>query len=325
VTNYKQRIKNRVIDYINHETKPYARKVPFLRINLSDISEYASESVLQFGKNLKGYLNGRRILRVVVHRGGSYMLPLTEEQARRRGNLGSKLGGFEISLEVGTVQRMMTSFAHEIGHTYFYDLVDDPPKLLVSESLLKERDYHRQFEGLAYDFGREVLLPREAFREYVRLNHDRPSLRSFQAMCEELKVSKEILSQRLLRDLKLWNACIFWGTVANVSGSLRDARETPRIVVGTRDKRKADFRTVSLSRELASDKSELRRTILETHEDGTHAGLRIVVARMDFLLDIRNKHLPGGDRYFTALLCPLQKAQRAEGERGEQLLINVPR
>jgi hypothetical protein len=301
--------------------EPYVRGLPFLRIEPPSKSDEMNDRVLQFGKHLQSYMTKRRITRVVLHNAGSYILPLSEAEARRRGALESTGGGFEISLRVETIHRMLTSLAHEIGHTYFYDLSVNPPNLILSEAVLSEREWYAQFEGLAYDFGREVLLPRKVFQEYVRLNHARPSLSSFQRICEELRVSKEIVSQRLLRDMRLWDACIFWGRVTNITGTLQHARGGPQIVVGNRDKRKADFPNLSLSRELASGKSELRKIILETREQGAHAGLHIVVARMHVVLDIQNKHLPNGDRYFTALLYPLRAPP--EGERGKQLSIDI--
>lgn len=319
---FKRKVKQHITQYINQETELGTRRLPFLRIDLSSALNDGNDWVLQFEKHLHDYMVKRRITRVVLHNEGSYILPLSLAATRRRGNL-AKRGGFEISLRFETVQRMLTSFAHEVGHTYFYDLSAEQPNLILPELVLKVREWYAQFEGLAYDFGREVLLPRKTFEEYVHVNYPRPSLRHFEMMCDELKVSKEILSQRLLRDMRLWNACIFWGTVSTTSANLQHTQQSPQIIVRDRDKRKAAFPNLSLGRELASAKSELRKIILDRCEQGTQAGIHVVVAKTDFLIDIHNAYPSSGGRYFTALLYPPDTPLLQEDARGDQLSINA--
>jgi len=263
---FKEMIKNYLIDYINRSVEPYVESLPFLRIKFPENMHRKQKHVLEFDENLKGFLNTRKIARVTVWNIKGFkgdLVPLTSKEIKKRTGLAYDGGGFEIGLGYEWIQPVLTTFSHEIGHTYFYDLSKDPPKCLVPNDILETTKWHREFEGVAFDLGREVLLPRKSFTEYVLEKHSDPSVKGFLEMSSELKVSKAVLSQRLLKDLKLWRACIFWGEISLKDHTVRGKKsQDHHIFVRDRDKRKS-FPRINIKKGLINENSNLRKTILE--------------------------------------------------------------
>jgi len=306
---FKRRVKEYLIWYVNQSVEPYVESLPFLKIELPEDMNKREEYVLSFDKNLQEFLDRRKTVKVTVHAKGveSYIVPLTAEEVKRKVRTKTNYtGGFEINLEHDSIQRMLTSFSHEVAHTYFYDISCDPPKCLVSNHVLGKREWYREFEGLAFDLGREILLPKKEFEKYVTAKYKSPSLENFLKMHSELKVSKEVLSQRLLRDLKLWKACIFWGKVSYKDLKIFDKRfPGPHIFVRHRDKRKGGFRNFSLTKELTDPNSNLRNTILEHIDREKIESRSITLRNKNYVLDIKSKELTNDEKWFISLLYVL--------------------
>jgi len=96
--------------------------------------------------------------------------------------------------------RLRFSIAHEIGHTYFFDLNTSPP----------QRSYHVSSsrtwveEGYACEIAREILMPEPYISKAASKFIEAPS----QVLLELKKsfcVSYEVLIMRLLHDAHLWN------------------------------------------------------------------------------------------------------------------------
>jgi hypothetical protein len=297
VLEFQREVKTHVIEYVNESVDRHAKSLPFLKVNVPTYASERRDCALSFDRNLQNYLNERRILRVLAHksRAGSYIVPM-----------GSN--GFEINLALGPIQRMLTSFSHEVAHTYFYDLSSSPPKSLLSDEILKVPMWQKEFEGLAYDLGREILLPKKRFEKYVRENYCEPTVSNFAKMHQELKVSRDWLSQRLLRDLLLWRGCIFWGTFSyGQSNTTVPQPDNEKIIVRPRDRRKDPLTKFSLKRELDNPKSQLRRTIVEKGRlDGIHVSY-ITIASDDYALGIRCKETGNNLRHFTVVLTPTNR------------------
>jgi len=314
---FKIKVKEHLIGHINAALKSYVKNLPFLRINFTADKKNWLRQEVAFEGNLEAFLNERKIAKVFFWNKKRFIgdiIPLSSEEIRARFKDFTKFagGGFEIGLGVSmSKSKVLTTFAHEIAHTYFFDIHQDPPKCLISSEILKKRIWYQEFEGMAYDLGRELLLPREAFLNYVASKGSKPSLEKFLEMRSELGVSTEVLAQRLIKDLKLWKVCIFWGKVGMEKKS---SFKNLEVFVRNRDKKIADcFRNFNLKKELEKQGSKLRTIIIERvtemndpqPKDSCQISLPIgKTQKLDFFLEVR-KSLPRlGETWFIALLRP---------------------
>lgn len=113
--------------------------------------------------------------------------------------------GFIISLNSDdSVRRQRSTCAHEIAHTFFYDITTSPP------SQIKVRGYKAKQFGLEEDtcnqLAEEILMPTHAVRE-VTAEFPHPLMKSFVKLMSSFDVSSELLAWRLRR-LKVWRAII---------------------------------------------------------------------------------------------------------------------
>lgn len=300
---YKKRVKSHIISRINESVERYVKGLPFLRLDLSEGVEKQKYHELKFDDDLQNFLNERNVRQVFSHYGQtSYIIPLSAEQFTNRAR--EKLilqGGFEIRLAYASTRRMLYDFAHEIAHTFFYDISSDAPTCMVSDQTLKIQQWYQEFEGLAFDFGREIWLPRKAFTDYVKCNHSKPSMENFLKMYSELCVGVDPLAQRLLHDLKLWKALMFWGTVhRRTQGSNENIYS---IFVGNRGRRRNGFDRISLNSELVSQQSELRHTIIQQINSGDRLGkTSISLNGKKYSLDTSIDELHSKENNFIAML-----------------------
>lgn len=108
--------------------------------------------------------------------------------------------GFILRLHEGQHQfRQRFSIAHEIGHTFFYDINKNPPVRLISQvssGVLSPKE-----EDICSAFARELLIPRELInRELFKLS-DNNKLRMILNLGNRYEVSAEVMTRRLLMDL----------------------------------------------------------------------------------------------------------------------------
>jgi len=314
---FKVMVKNYLIDYVNATLNSYVKGLPFLKIDFTPDKKSWLRQELSFDENIEAFLNERKIVKVFLWNQKGLLgdiVPLSSREIRTKFKDLTNFagGGFEIDLGAYlNKSKILTTFAHEIAHTYFFDIYQDPPKCLISNEILKSSIWYQEFEGMAYDLGREILLPREKFRSYVELKGRDPSLENFLKMYSELGVSKEVLSQRLIKDLKLWkNVCIFWGKVrVGKEGSFKNFE----IFVRDRDKRMDDyFRNFNLKKELKERHSELAAAIMkhvaetdneQPKENSYQIAIHIGKTRkVDCLLEVRKSFSYKGEIWFIALL-----------------------
>ena len=106
--------------------------------------------------------------------------------------------------------RVRTTLAHEIGHTYFYDLSERPPsrgperyQMLSSRSrIVREKE-----EWWCFDFARELLLPGFSVRRFCQGLDVDPSLNTALKLRKTFNVSWDLLLRRLVYDLRIWKTC----------------------------------------------------------------------------------------------------------------------
>ncbi|MCD5401685.1 ImmA/IrrE family metallo-endopeptidase [candidate division NPL-UPA2 bacterium] len=118
-------------------------------------------------------------------------------------------GGFVITLNPRVRGKVRKRFncAHEIAHTYFYDLTVDPPRKFHSS-----KQYWVE-EGYAWEIAREMLVPEPHLSNYVLGNNLRFSVGSMVRLRNHFEVSYDLLARRLLHDAHSWNM-EFWGNKA---------------------------------------------------------------------------------------------------------------
>lgn len=223
VEEYKRFIKTYICEQINYTLKSYLteKRLPptFLEFTIKDDGRI-SFIYRQFAQFLRV---DRRILDVRVGN-ASFIRPTKE--------------GFIIYIKRSKHQRMLTELSHEIGHTYLYEAGCAVSMPLCITCAPDEPAYvlWKIQEGLAYELGREVLLPRYAFLDYVERRGREPSLETFLTMLKELKVSKLVLAKRLVHELKAWDVGICWGHITDGKADVDISRN---VVVGSTLKRYA--------------------------------------------------------------------------------------
>jgi len=75
--------------------------------------------------------------------------------------------GFTLRLKKGqSFLRHRFSIAHEIGHTFFYDIHKKPPVRLLSSPSLSRLSSKE--EDICYTFARELLLPRDMLLDDIQ-------------------------------------------------------------------------------------------------------------------------------------------------------------
>lgn len=109
-------------------------------------------------------------------------------------------GGFIIRLGKGqTSIRRRFGIAHEIGHTFFYNLGYDPPIKIFprerSRLLIDKKE-----EGICNAFAGELLMPGELVQQDIASSSDR-NLKMIIGLAAKYVVSPEVAARRLILDL----------------------------------------------------------------------------------------------------------------------------
>jgi Zn-dependent peptidase ImmA (M78 family) len=101
--------------------------------------------------------------------------------------------------------RKRSIIAHELGHTFLFDIQSNPikPYLQLEQSMKKRWE---SMEGLVSEIGRQILVPKAFLERYRYLN---PSLKSFQKLRKIFNVTVDIMARRLVHDSKFWDVFIF--------------------------------------------------------------------------------------------------------------------
>lgn len=100
------------------------------------------------------------------------------------------------------VEKQRFACAHEIAHTYFFDLEKDPPRKPYRRSTSR----YWVEEGLCYELARRILIPKRMIENWMD-NATPPCIKDFRAMMRSFFVSGELLAYRI-HDLSTWNALI---------------------------------------------------------------------------------------------------------------------
>lgn len=113
--------------------------------------------------------------------------------------------GFVIRLNSGLPKvRQRFACAHEIGHTFFFDLSGSWPfRPRATFCSHREKDYWME-DGLCHEFAEEMLMPQSVLRRVA----GPPSIANFRRLVNTFMVSSEAMVRRIRR-LNLWECIIF--------------------------------------------------------------------------------------------------------------------
>lgn len=95
-----------------------------------------------------------------------------------------------------------TAIAHEIAHTFLYNIHNEPPSPFHLHNGL---DWDNE-EGPVYEISRSILVP----EEWIRRHDKKPSLDAFNKLRLKFNVSKDVMARRIIHDLKIWDVYIFF-------------------------------------------------------------------------------------------------------------------
>ena len=115
---------------------------------------------------------------------------------RSGGRLVPGAEGFVISLQKGAHWYTQKEWwAHEIAHTFFFDIHARPPKRLLADSGAEE-------EAICDLLAQELVAPTRFLKETSCSRH--PSLLELEKLCRLFETTYSTMSKRILRDLELW-------------------------------------------------------------------------------------------------------------------------
>jgi hypothetical protein len=139
-------------------------------------------------------------------------------------------------------QRLRSTIAHELMHTFFYDTSMVPPRRLGHDTNAK---WHKTMEEeICNRLAREFLVPAFSLRDMIRKNEflRAASAENVEALKSSYVVSSDIIAFRLIVDLQLWDALF-----------VKYLREGQVFVSGTqmKSKIKGTFRTIMIPRRIS--------------------------------------------------------------------------
>ena len=151
-------------------------------------------------------------------------------------------------------RRKRSVIAHELGHTFLFDIENKPikPYLQLSWST-KER--WRSVEGLAWQIGRQILVPKVLLRKYCCSD---PCVKLFEKLRKIFNVTTDVMARRLIHDLKLWDVFMF------VSEFKESAQRFTIPASKDRFKSRNSFRNFNLNMHW----DIIQQTLLENHRTG---------------------------------------------------------
>jgi len=103
------------------------------------------------------------------------------------------------------------AIAHEIGHTFFFNIEIDPPR---REFQYQKSEYWVQ-EEFSCAIAREILVPRFSIIPLIENEHVRPSVAALRYLSALYQVSFDVLRMRLINDLPLWDCVAIVSTVVD--------------------------------------------------------------------------------------------------------------
>jgi hypothetical protein len=108
-----------------------------------------------------------------------------------------------------------TIIAHELGHTFLLNANINTGDLHYGYDYSKY--LWKSIEGPAFEIGRQILVPKQSLP--VSLNQN-VTLKKFMELKRKYKTSKNIMALRLIHDLQLWDAYLFFSRYDPSNGNI---------------------------------------------------------------------------------------------------------
>lgn len=126
--------------------------------------------------------------------------------SKARALLIPQIGGFvlKIKSDMHPFQRRF-SCAHEIGHTFFFNIDVDPPR----KEFQQQKSRYWVEEEFSNAIAREILLPAFSIEEKIQKELILPSINSLRYLSSLYQVSFDVLRLKLINDMSIWNCVIF--------------------------------------------------------------------------------------------------------------------
>lgn len=178
--------------------------------------------------------------------------------------------------------RLRTVIAHEIGHTFFYDVNSTPVKPIcpIEES---QSCLWKTHEGLAYEIGRNILVPRQILKKYL---HFTPSVRELLELKSMFRVTFPILARQLVQE-NFWDAYIFRTNFDKNTSEYKPPKRNWRF------KSKNTFKNFNLNSHWKTIQEKLN--LLES------ASFQVKLGRKNYLLEIK---FSADSNWIIGLLLP---------------------
>ena len=113
---------------------------------------------------------------------------------------------FSLFVNINLSERRQRSvIAHELGHTFLFNINKFPIKSYLKVNWLM-KDRWKSEDGLAWQIGRQILVPELLLKEYCQSGH---SIKLFEELKDIFNVTTDIMARRLIHDLKLWDIFMF--------------------------------------------------------------------------------------------------------------------
>ena len=172
------------------------------------------------------------------------------------GYLDVRAQGFSIVVNKNLGEtRKRSVIAHELGHTFLFDIQSNPIKPYIQlDQAMKKR--WESIEGLAYEIGRQILVPKMLLEKCSYLT---PSPRSFKKLRRIFNVTIDIMARRLIHDLKFWDVFVF------VSNFNQNSKKLAIPIYKNRFKSKKSFSNFDLNRNWNIIENELVKSF--EHEE----------------------------------------------------------
>ncbi len=204
------------------------------------------------------------------------VVEVREEEIEDDGLLTSVPSGFRITLRPSHPRRRRLTLAHEISHTFFYDISTSPPTALYNH--LMSRPWVE--EDLCRQMGREMLMPSVQFTEFAHeQNLLTPSFDSLIELANGFDVAIQPAVKRI-QDLNLWDALFIFSRVDR-NGVDDDLRRMSKVIGSGACRIRLLGAAIGHSPEFVTHLGQVRQN------KSAHCTLRVKKAPYDFEVESR--------------------------------------
>jgi len=149
--------------------------------------------------------------------------------AKRNAHIPTR-GGFRIEIKHKRTRnlddldfRARATIAHEMAHTFFYDINSLPPKPI---GVVSSKKSQWELESICYRIGRTILMPSFSISRLLTQSPKirKGSLHKIGLLMNRYKVSSDIVAWRMIKDLELWSSCFVKNRVKGEGSDIKFTR-----------------------------------------------------------------------------------------------------